>query len=68
MRNRGYWVLIIMFLTLFSNCDQPKKMENVPVKLAKSKYQCPMRCSDEVFEQNGNCPVCGTKLEKIVEG
>jgi hypothetical protein len=68
MRKRGYWVLMLLFLTLFSNCDQPKKTKNLPVKLAKSKYQCPMRCTDEVFEHNGNCPVCGTKLEKIIEG
>ncbi len=68
MRNLVYSISILIFLTLFSNCNQHKKSENVPVKLVKGKYQCPMRCTNEVFEHNGNCPVCGTKLEKIVEG
>jgi hypothetical protein len=40
--------------------SEPKKEKTVDVQ-----YQCPMKCTDEVFSKPGTCPVCGMELEKI---
>ncbi|GAB3512763.1 heavy metal translocating P-type ATPase [Emticicia fontis] len=35
---------------------------------SKGKYYCPMHCEgDKVYNQPGNCPVCGMNLEKLPE-
>ena len=34
---------------------------------ATGKYHCPMHCeSDKVYDEAGNCPVCGMNLEKTI--
>lgn len=50
---------------------QNHQPENRPVKTAsqksggKGKYYCPMHCEgDKVYQQPGDCPVCGMNLEK----
>ena len=38
----------------------------VTTKNNQGKYYCPMQCEgDKVYEEKGNCPVCGMNLEKI---
>jgi Cu2+-exporting ATPase len=35
---------------------------------SKGKYYCPMHCEgDKIYDQPGNCPVCGMNLEKLPE-
>ncbi|MCK6648100.1 MAG: hypothetical protein L6Q66_00445 [Bacteroidia bacterium] len=40
------------------------KTENNEQKAAE-QYQCPMKCTEEIFAKPGSCPVCGMDLEKI---
>jgi Cu+-exporting ATPase len=42
------------------------KMEEMPN--APGKYHCPMHCEgDKVYDEAGDCPVCGMHLKKIPE-
>ncbi len=40
------------------------KTENKEQKAAEH-YQCPMKCTEEIFTKPGKCPVCEMDLEKI---
>ena len=44
-----------------------KKKEN-PTEVTKEEYQCPMKCTEEVFDKPDTCKVCGMQLEKITKG
>ena len=33
----------------------------------KAEYQCPMKCSEQVFDKPGKCPECGMELEKVTK-
>lgn len=57
---------ISVITTIISACgsDHPKS-DATPAETAKEQYQCPMKCTEEVFEKPGKCPVCEMDLEKI---
>jgi hypothetical protein len=42
-----------------------KKTNDKSTKEIKEQYRCPMKCTEEIFDKPGNCPVCGMELEKI---
>ncbi|MCK3683772.1 copper-translocating P-type ATPase [Maribellus sp. YY47] len=42
------------------------KHEKVTSSNGKGKYYCPMRCEgDKMYDEPGNCPVCGMDLKKV---
>jgi Cu2+-exporting ATPase len=53
-------------LNIKSCCDNPVKMPiEIPTN-ASGKYYCPMHCEgDKLYDNPGNCPVCGMNLEKM---
>lgn len=58
--------LFITVTTLFGACgSSEKKAPTNPVKTNNEQYQCPMKCTEEVFDKPGKCPVCEMELEKI---
>ena len=59
--------IVIIFVAIFSNCNNSQKPEITPVKTTKLHYQCPMKCTEEIFEKPEVCPVCKTKLIKITK-
>ena len=61
--------LFVMNSFLFYGCSgTDKKNENDPVQTVKEQYQCPMKCTEELFDKPGKCPVCEMELEKITKG
>lgn len=60
--------LILLFvLALFTSCGSSEKKAEAPAEEAKEQYQCPMKCTEEVFDKPGQCSVCGMELEKITK-
>lgn len=48
------------------SCSSESSTDNAESKEhANSGYQCPMKCEGKkVYEEPGDCPVCGMDLEK----
>ncbi len=59
-------LLIITTLSLAS-CGSAEKKQETPAENAKEQYQCPMKCTEELFDKPGNCSVCGMEIEKITK-
>jgi hypothetical protein len=38
---------------------------SAPAGQSADQYQCPMKCTEEVFTKPGTCPVCKMDLEKV---
>ena len=49
------------------SCGDGDKKQETPVEVAKEQYQCPMKCTEEIFDKPGQCKVCGMELEKITK-
>ena len=49
-------------------CGGEEKKQETPAEVAKEEYQCPMKCTEEVFTKPDTCKVCGMQLEKITKG
>ena len=61
-------MLFIGFITtiILPACGSAeKKTDTNPVQTTKQEYQCPMKCTEEIFNKPGVCPECGMELEKI---
>ncbi|MGQ0829394.1 MAG: heavy metal-binding domain-containing protein [Bacteroidota bacterium] len=57
---------ISVITTFISACgDDHPKSDAAPVETTKEQYQCPMKCTEEVFDKPGKCPVCEMDLEKV---
>jgi hypothetical protein len=52
-------------IIIMPSCGNEKKQEN-PVSKTEH-YQCPMKCTQEIFDKPGACSSCGMDLEKISE-
>jgi len=61
--------LVLGGLCLFSllACGGTEKKTEAPADMANEKYQCPMKCTEEIFDKAGNCSLCGMELEKITK-
>ncbi len=63
----------ILFYTMMAvqgllvSCGDSHQKEEVPKEAATEQYQCPMKCTEEVFDKPGQCSVCGMELEKITK-
>jgi hypothetical protein len=54
----------LLSLVLITSSCSGSKTENKEQKVA-DQYQCPMKCTEEVFDKPGKCTVCEMDLEKI---
>lgn len=49
-------------------CAGGEKKQDAPTDVTKEEYQCPMKCTEELFDKPDTCKVCGMDLEKITKG
>lgn len=61
------FAVIAILSTTFVACGSGEKKTEAPVETAKEQYQCPMKCTEEIFDKPGTCTVCGMELEKITK-
>jgi hypothetical protein len=66
MKTRQFY-LFILLLTAICSFGCSSSTEKVPTgqESVKEEYQCPMKCTDEIFTEPGKCPVCKMDLEQI---
>jgi hypothetical protein len=67
---RNCWtgaITLMLSITVLAGCGSAEKKAPEPVKTATEQYQCPMKCSDQLFDKPGKCPVCDMELEKITK-
>jgi hypothetical protein len=60
----GAFILTLMFAP---GCKGDDKSKEIPVEQVKEEYQCPMKCTEEIFDKPGKCPVCGMELERVAK-
>ena len=60
-------ILTVLTAILLSACGgSDKKNAQTPAQQqVKEQYQCPMKCTEEIFDKPGKCPVCEMDLEKV---
>ncbi|MCX6295082.1 MAG: hypothetical protein NTX97_03275 [Bacteroidetes bacterium] len=66
-------VLVLLFIaflnaTAITSCTSIEKKEKPPTGITKEQYQCPMKCTEEIFEKPDTCKICGMDLVKISKG
>lgn len=63
----GAFITGLILISATIGCGGSDKKEvNAPTEQVKEQYQCPMKCTEEIFDKPGKCPVCEMELEKIV--
>lgn len=63
----GAFITCLILISTTIGCGgSDKNKVNAPAEQAKEQYQCPMKCTEEIFDKPGKCPVCEMELEKIV--
>jgi hypothetical protein len=69
MKKYTLLLLIIVSISLPSliACGGDKIKTETPAEITKEQYQCPMKCTEGVFDKAGACSVCGMDLEKITK-
>ena len=60
-------VVILVSVTAIVGCGGSEKKEETPAEVAKEQYQCPMKCTEELFDKPDTCKVCGMDLEKVTK-
>lgn len=60
------FVFAILFIGACGN-NAHKSEIVAPAETIKEQYQCPMKCTEEVSDKPGKCPVCEMELEKITK-
>jgi Heavy metal binding domain len=64
-----FYLLTVVAVILIPSCGNSNQKANTPEKVVvKDQYQCPMKCTQEIFDKPGSCSVCGMELEKIANG
>jgi len=57
-----YLATVAMFLAACGNSSEHE--ENQENQVSEAKYECPMGCTDQVFNKPGKCPECEMDLVK----
>jgi len=57
--------LVALVFTTVSSCSGKKTETQNEQNQSVEQYQCPMKCTEEIFDKAGKCPVCEMDLEKI---
>lgn len=60
-------VAMIFGLTAMISCGSEEKKQEKSTEVKTEQYQCPMKCTEEIFDKPGACSVCGMELEKITK-
>jgi hypothetical protein len=67
---RKYFLLPIILLSFTAvsvcplvGCGSDAKKQEHPA--SSEQYQCPMKCTEEIFTEPGTCPVCKMELEQV---
>ena len=70
MKKINLTIGILLFSTiLFSSCGSDKKTpEHIPSKIVNEQFECPMNCTEEIFEKPRKCPVCEMDLVQLSNG
>ena len=64
--NKFKILLLLAFAIIVSFCSCADKGTKVnKQEQTNQSYQCPMKCSGELFTVPGNCPICKMELEKV---
>lgn len=70
-------ILTISLIALLSACRNPVNHDEMPNDTAASPqeitdvsgvsyyYECPMKCDDKKFSEEGHCPVCNMNITKV---
>ena len=58
-------LLLSVFLTRCKG--ESKQPEASPTGVVKEQYQCPMKCTEQLFDKPGKCPECEMELIKVTK-
>jgi hypothetical protein len=59
-------LLAMLSVALLIACSgSENKSQTATPATSKEQYQCPMKCTEELFDKPGKCPVCEMDLEKV---
>ena len=70
MKRAVLYVLIGFFplSTALIGCFPVENEKKIHRDRVADRYICPMKCTEQIFDEPGNCPKCGMELVKITEG
>lgn len=59
----------VLFLSVFliSCKGESKQPEASPTGVVKEQFQCPMKCTEQLFDKPGKCPECEMELIKVTK-
>ena len=64
----GFSLVLMCCFALLSGCSgESKKADETPSEKVIEQFQCPMKCTEELFNKPGKCPVCEMDLVKITK-
>ena len=63
-------LMLLATAILVTGCNSIPKSKNTNTEqtepVAKTKYQCPMKCEgDKTYDESGKCPKCGMNLKEL---
>ena len=65
----GFSAAVLFCFALFTGCGGgAKKPDAAFAGAEKVQYQCPMKCTEQLFDKPGKCPVCEMELIKVTKG
>ncbi|MGZ4053579.1 MAG: heavy metal-binding domain-containing protein [Bacteroidia bacterium] len=60
--------IVVVCSAFFVGCHgDTKKIEATPAEPVKEQYQCPMKCTEQLYDKPGKCPVCDMELVKVTK-
>jgi len=69
MKRISFTIVILFCTIVFTNCGTEKTPpKNSSPTITKEQYECPMKCTEEIFEKQGKCPVCEMDLASFSGG
>ena len=64
----GFSLAMMFCIAIFSGCSgKSENADKSPSEKVKEQYQCPMKCTEELFDKPGKCSVCEMDLIKIAK-
>jgi hypothetical protein len=58
---------VFLITASLSACKNESRQNHPASESSNQHYQCPMKCSDEIYNKPGKCSVCEMELEKITK-
>ncbi|CAN5541189.1 hypothetical protein BH10BAC1_BH10BAC1_09110 [soil metagenome] len=70
MRKKALSLIVagVLGAIVIVGCGGAEKKQEAPSEVTQDQYQCPMKCTEEIFSKPDTCKVCGMDLEKITTG